>query len=105
MCVDSSTIISINKTPKLKDVFQLLRAKSAYWYDIGRELGVSLNDCVYRITKRSISYHNVQSLETVLYKWLQRRGDSSTWDQLMIALKELGYHDVVREIQAFLKTV
>ena len=45
MCVDSSTII-YNKTPELKDVFQLLRAKSAYWYDIGRELGVSLNDCV-----------------------------------------------------------
>ena len=100
MCIDSSTNIS-NKTPELNDVYQLLEDKSVDWDRIGKKLGVSVGIRVG--LQRDQALTNGQRLETVLNKWLERGGDSYTWDQLMKSLEELNYNDVVRKIRTFLE--
>ena len=87
----------LSKIPKLNVAFKYLRYESAAWDDIGRALDVSKNDRIG--LRRDMSLTNEQRLETILYKWLQQGGDSSTWDQLIKALEELGYNDVVRKIR------
>ena len=99
-CIGSSTNIS-NKTPELNDACQLLEDKSVDWDCIGKKLGVSVGIRVGLQKDQALT--NGQRLETVLNKWLERGGDSSTWDQLMKSLVKLGYNDVVRKIRTFLE--
>ena len=51
--------------------------------------------------KDCIRTENSARLEAILNRWLQQGGASSTWGQLMKALKE-DYLDVVNNIEEFL---
>ena len=95
----------LNKTPSRNDVLRVLRNRSADWYDIGIVLdSVSGNDTINKRKGllRNVALSDSASLETILDTWLQQGGASSTWDQLIEALKELKYIDVVMNIKEFL---
>ncbi len=101
--VGSSTSI-LNKVPSLNDAFKVLRKKSADWHEIGRALdGVSgkENRNIRKGLNKDLSLDNSTRLEEILNIWLEQGGASSTWGQLMEALKE-DYFDVVNNIEEFL---
>lgn len=76
----------------------LLCDKTACWDNIGRELGVKLND---RDSIRNDSIlDNSERLEWVLNKWLE--SESPSWDQFITAMKKLEYHDIVQSITALI---
>ena len=82
-----------------------MKNRTAYWDDIGRALdSVSSNDTSDKRTGLQInsSLNNSTRLEAILNIWLQQGGASSTWDQLIKALKEHKYFDVVMNINEFL---
>ncbi len=92
-----------DKVPVLKDAFNILRNKSANWDDIGRELEVSTND--QEGLRKNMAYSDFARLEAVLSKWLEQGGATSTWGQLMEALKVLRYKDAAEEVEKFLRTI
>ncbi len=94
----------MNEVPSLPDAFKCLKKKSADWDAIGRALdSVSGNDTSNdrRGLHKDSSLENSARLEIILNIWLQQGGASSTWGQLMEALKE-DYLDVVNNIEEFL---
>ena len=100
--IDSSSIL--NKVPSLTDAFKCLKKRAADWDDIGRALdSVSGIDTSNERTGlyRNMALSDSARLETILDIWLQQGGASSTWGQLMEALKE-DYLDVVNKIEEFL---
>ncbi len=99
-CIDFETNNILHKTPLLKDVFDHLRDHSSNWDDIGRELDVNRNS---REGLRNMSRTDNSRLEAVLDTW-REGGDSSTWGQLIKALKVLGFLQEVRHVEDFLKT-
>ena len=81
-----------------------MRKNSADWNDIGRALdGVSGNDTSNKRIelRRNMALSESARLEEILYAWLEQGGYSSTWGQLMEALKE-DYLDVVNNIEELL---
>ncbi len=81
-----------------------MRKKSADWHEIGRALdGVSgkENRNIRKGLNKDLSLDNSTRLEEILNIWLEQGGASSTWGQLMEALKE-DYFDVVNNIEEFL---
>ena len=58
----------LKKTPKLKEVYKLLKDKSSRWDNIGRELDVPMND--REALHKDSSLTNNQRLEFVLDLWL-----------------------------------
>ena len=78
-----------------------MKKKSADWDAIGRALdSVSGNDTSDKRKglRKDSSLENSARLEAFLKIWLQQGGASSTWGQLMEALKE-DYFDVVNNIE------
>ncbi len=95
----------MNKIPSRNDAYNVLRNKSANWDDIGRALDiVSDNDTINerKGLRKNMALSDSARLEKILNTWLQQGGASSTWDQLIEALKELKYIDVVMNIKEFL---
>ncbi len=103
-CYIGSSSSILNKVPSVNDAFKCLKKKSADWDDIGRALdSVSGNDTSNKRTglSRNMALSDSARLEAILNKWLQQGGASSTWGQLMEALRE-DYLDVVNNIEEFL---
>ena len=89
------------KTPKLKDAFNLLSNKSFYWKKIGIQLDISKDDRKH-IEASHDDYYDC--LEELLIVWLQQEGDPPTWDQLLKSLEALDYYEEIRRMQEFLET-
>ncbi len=94
----------MNKVPSINDAYRVLRKDSADWEYIGRALdSVSgkNNKNERKGLKKDSSLDNSARLEDILNMWLKQGGASSTWGQLMEALKE-DYLDAVNKIEQFL---
>ncbi len=82
-----------------------MKNRTVDWDDIGRALdSVSSIDTSNERTglQKNSSLNNSARLEAILKIWLKQGGASSTWDQLIEALKEHKYFDVVMNINEFL---
>ena len=65
--------------------FNLIKSQSAKWRDIGRSLGLTLNDL--DIIKQ-LETHSVNSrLDAVLNKWMERQTEPR-WTTLITALRD-----------------
>ncbi len=90
--------------PRLNEVFDLLKAKSPYWFDIGREFGIPYN---VRISIRNDLHHTSDHdrLEEVLSEWLSTTDQSLvTWEEFIRVLTE-DHKDIVRQTKAFLQNL
>ncbi len=90
----------LHKNPLLNDAFECLQDKSNSWDDIGRKLNVDLNK--RKALRSNPALEDDHRLEEVLYLWLEKGGNSSNWEQLIKALKEIKFNDSVFKIQQFL---
>lgn len=70
--------------------------KSSKWDDIGRGLGVSVND------REILHYDNSRTaekkLECVIDSWIQSQCSPVTWYNFIQVLKKLGYQDIISQI-------
>ena len=90
------------KRPKLNDAFRISRSHSVEWYNIARELDVSLN---YR--KQLMSNPLIKDndkLEEVLDKWIETKSVPVTWSSLIEALEAIELRGLASEVKEFLKT-
>ena len=89
--------------PQLKQMFRLLREKSANWNEIGLEFNVGLN---FRKTlKHDPSVSDHARLEAVLNEWLTTTVDQRqvTWQEFIEVMHCLKYADVIAETKKFLQ--
>ena len=94
----STKNIILQKIPSHEETYSLLRDKSSQWNEIGRVLGVPFSK---REEFRTDPTRNIDSrLEAVVNLWLQNGGDTSTWDQLIRKLQELGLNDIISKINS-----
>ncbi len=89
--------------PKLNEVFDLLKQKSPYWFDIGREFGIPRH---VRVSIRNdlLNTSDHDRLEGVLSEWFDQ--SLVTWEEFIRVLTErLKYMDIVRQTKAFLQNI
>ena len=87
------------KEPEVSDVFELLKKISNEWNNIGRGLGIELND---RDTIKKEGQDQKDRLERVVVKWIESKTTNVTWGTLMEVMEKLEYRDIVKEIETFL---
>ena len=84
--------------PTLKEVYDLLKPKSAQWNKIGEELGVSFNDrddLLSDITRRKEN-----KLEAVLNIWIESKCSEVSWSHLHCILQdELCYTEIAEAVE------
>ena len=84
-----------------EETCSLLRDKSSQWNEIGRVLGVPFSK--REEFRTDPTRNNDSRLEAVVNLWLQNGGDTSTWDQLIRKLQELGLNDIISKIKSHVK--
>lgn len=90
------------RRPKLSDAFRITRSHSVEWYNIARELNVSLN---YRKQlMRDATMKDSDKLEEVLDKWIETESVPVTWSSLIEALEAIELRGLAREVKELLKT-
>ena len=98
----ASIHIFLDVKPSLKDVFKILRSKSAQWDEIGRQLDVQFD--FRRSLHKDSSLSPEQRLETVINHWLETGNQNSvTWAGFIENLEELDYTAVVIKVKEFLQ--
>ena len=97
------TYCSLEQKPlEVTDVFHLIKDDiSASWFDVGEELGISLND--RQTLMRDVSLSNNNRLESVLVIWVQQEKKDVKWVVILEALKALQRKDLVRKVIKFLE--
>ena len=90
----------------MKEIYHLLQNKSSHWFDIGRELGISLDarECL----RNDLRYPSDRNrLEKVLSEWLSSTDQSLvTWKEFIRVLTdELNYMDIVDQTNTFLQNI
>ena len=91
----------LDKPPKTKDVFDLVKDISASWYELGRELNISENDRT--IFKRDPSLSCEDRLESVLSKWIGKETKDVKWRVALQALKALDRKDLIKKVINYLE--
>ena len=102
----ASAVVSKYRKPKLNEVVDLLKEKSPYWFDIGRELLVLLH--VRESIRNNLRYTSDHSrLEKVLSEWLSTTDQSLvTWEEFIRVLTDgLNYMDIVENTETFLQNI
>ncbi len=94
----STKNIILQKIPSHEETCSLLRDKSSQWNEIGMVLCVPFGKREEYRTDPTRSNHS--RLEAVVNLWLQKGGDTSTWDQLIRKLQELELNDCVSKIKS-----
>ncbi len=84
----------------VSNVIRLLEAHnfsfSCKWDELGRELGVSLDD-IQRISAQVHLSEDYQSaMEDIISKWLS---SDSSWKQLLVALENSGQSSIVKSLK------
>ena len=91
----------MNKSPELDDVYKLLRKKSAYWEDFGRDLFLDENFRQQLRHERSSTAE--AKLTKVLNKWIESESSDVTWRNLMKVLKRLQFLDMAMDVKRYLE--
>ena len=92
----------LDKPPEINDVFDLVKDISHLWYDLGRELGVSLDD---RDTlRRDMSLSEKGRLNSVLANWIRNETREVKWKVILEALEALERKDLVKKVIKYLET-
>ena len=101
-----SAVVNKYPMPKLNEVFDLLKEKSPYWFDIGREFKVSL-DVRESLSHRVHSTSDRSCLEKVLNEWLSTTDQSLvTWEEFIRVLTDgLKYMKIVDQTKTFLQNL
>ena len=88
---------SLHQKPQVREMFRLLREKSADWSEIGLQFGISLN--FRKSLKRDSSVSDSDRLEEVLNKWVTSTTDQHrvTWQEFIEVMRSLKYADVIAE--------
>ena len=102
LCIGVTYCSLEQKPPEVTDVFHLIKDDiSASWFDVGEELGISLND--RQTLMRDVSLSNNNRLESVLVIWVQQEKKDVKWVVILEALKALQRNDLVRKVIKFLE--
>ena len=102
LCIGVTYCSLEQKPPEVTDVFHLIKDDiSASWFDVGEELGISLND--RQTLMRDVSLSNNNRLESVLVIWVQQEKKDVKWVVILEALKALQRKDLVRKVIKFLE--
>ena len=102
LCIDITYHKLEQKPPEVTDVFHLIKDDiSASWFDVGEELGISLND--RQTLRRDVSLSDNNRLESVLAIWVQQEKKDVKWVVILEALKALQRKDLIRKVVRFLE--
>ena len=91
------------KPVQVNHVHRQLKGKSTNWFEIGRELGISLND--RENLRKRIDLSNEARLEMVLLKWKESRCSEVSWDTIIDVLRRLELNSVASNVIQYLHTV
>ena len=93
----------LRQKPQVKQMFRLLRDKSANWFEIGLEFDVSLD------FRNSLIHHPTYSdrarLEAVLNEWSTTTDQCQvTWQEFIEVMRSLKYADIIAKTKEFLQS-
>ena len=89
--------------PLVRQMFRLLREKSADWSEIGLEFGISLN--FRKSAKREQSTSDSDRLEAVLNEWVTTTDQRKvTWREFIEVMHCLKYADIIAKTKEFLQS-
>ena len=91
----------LDKQPKLKDAFDLIKHRSAQWCELGRELDISLNKRTEFKTRPDL-LNDDDKLEAILNRWIETNDSTATWSVLIDALEEIKLKNTAEEIERYL---
>ena len=93
----------LHQKPQVRQIFRLLREKSADWSEIGLEFGISAN--FRKIAKRDQGASDNDRLESVLNEWVTTTEPQCqvTWQEFIEVMRCLNYADVIARTKEFLQ--
>ena len=90
----------MKRSPKVKEVYNLLRKRSANYDEFAFELDID-NDFRAELRKKDDNSH--WKLEQVLRKWIDSETCEVTWAKIIEVLKDLEMISVAKEVVDFLR--
>ena len=85
----------------MDDVFDLIKEKSANWYDLA--IALKIDKHTRTTLHNDTRFTNDGKLDRILQKWHQAHPSDVTWEKILEVLESMMFRRTAREVKMFLE--
>ena len=88
----------LKKLPEVDDVFDLIKEKSANWYDLA--IALKIDKHTRTTLHNDTRFTNHGKLDRILQKWHQAHPSDVTWKKILEVLESMMFRRTAREVNS-----